>query len=201
LDTLAHGLWGGAAFGQRDNQWKWAFLWGVCPDLFSFGPFFLTHMGDIGERWAHHHMGPPDPRTIPAYVYHAYNVTHSLVAWSLAAGVLWFFCRRPATLAPWLPRPDRSPEATSTGGPYTRRVSGRSRAFSLWPFGSWGLHILCDIPTHSLRFFPTPYLWPLPTPFYNGHSWGNRTFMLANYAGIALAYLVLAYRQSKWTES
>jgi len=84
---------------------------------------------------------------------------------------------------------------------YTRRVSGRSRAFSLWPFGSWGLHILCDIPTHSLRFFPTPYLWPLPTPFYNGHSWGNRTFMLANYAGIALAYLVLAYRQSKWTES
>jgi hypothetical protein len=162
MDTLAHGLWGGAAFGQRDHQWKWAFLLGMCPDLFSFGPYFLTHLGDIGERWAHHHMGPPDPRLIPTYVYHAYNVTHSLVIWGILMLVAW-------------------------------KIYGR-RA---WPLGAWGLHILCDIPTHSLRFFPTPYLWPLPTPYYNGTSWGNKTFMLANYSGIALAYLVLAYRKSK----
>src|SRR5579864_7447445 len=163
MDTLAHGLWGGAAFGQRDHQWRWAFLLGMCPDLFSFGPYFLTHMGDIGERWAHHHMGPPDPRTIPTYVYHAYNVTHSLVVWVVALLIL--------------------------------RLLTRSHAHSLWPFGAWGLHILCDIPTHSTRFFPTPYLWPFPTRYYNGTSWGNSTFMIANYSGIALIYLVLAFRQ------
>ena len=166
MDTLAHGLWGGAVFGQRDNQWKWAFILGMCPDLFSFGPYFLTHAGDIGERWAHHQMGPPDPRLIPAYVYHAYNVTHSLVVW----GILMLIAV----------------------GLYGRRG---------WPIGAWGLHILCDIPTHSLRFFPTPYLWPFPTPFFNGHSWGNRPFMVANYSGIALAYLVLAYRQYKLRRS
>jgi len=162
MDTLAHGLWGGAAFGQRDKAWKWAFLLGMCPDLFSFGPFILTHLGDIGERWAHHHMGPPDSHLIPAYVYHAYNVTHSLIIWCLLAAIAW-------------------------------KLFGR-RA---WPIGAWALHILCDIPTHSTRFFPTPYLWPLPTPFFNGHSWGNRTFMLSNYAGIALTYMVLAWRKSR----
>ena len=89
MDTLAHGLWGGAAFGRKPNQWKWAFFLGMCPDLFSFGPFFLTHMGDIGERWAHHQFGHPDNRMIPAYVYHAYNVTHSLVIFAILAFVAW----------------------------------------------------------------------------------------------------------------
>ena len=32
-----------------------------------------------------------------------------------------------------------------------------------WVFLAWGLHILCDIPTHSSAYFPTPFLWPLPT--------------------------------------
>src|SRR5439155_3658591 len=83
MDTLAHGLWGGAVFGQRkESRWKWAFGLGMAPDLLSFGPFFLTRIGDIGERWANHRFGPPDPSIIPAYVYHAYNVTHSLVVWA-----------------------------------------------------------------------------------------------------------------------
>src|SRR5438477_11668878 len=138
MDTLAHGLWGCAAFGQRRNQWRRAFWLGMAPDLLSFGPFFLTRIGDIGERWANHRFGPPDPSIIPAYVYHAYNVTHSLVVW--AALFL---------------------------------VVSKWRGNWFWPLAAWGLHVLCDIPTHSTRFFPTPYLWPLPTPFYDGHSWGN----------------------------
>src|SRR5262245_17903716 len=32
-----------------------------------------------------------------------------------------------------------------------------------WLLGAWGLHILFDIPFHEISFFPTPYLWPLPT--------------------------------------
>ena len=155
MDTLAHGLWGGAAFGQPRGSWKWAFFLGMRPDLFSFGPYILTHLPKVIERF-HHRLGHPDPHEIPAYVYHAYNVTHSLVVWAvLMALALWLFGRAGAVM------------------------------------GAWGLHILFDIPTHSIRFFPTPYLWPFHTPFVDGVPWARPSFMLANYSAIALTYLAL----------
>ena len=164
MDTLSHGLWGGALFGEKQNGlWKWAFFWGAAPDLFSFGPFFLTHFPTILYRWAsHQRLEPPDPRIIPAYVYHAYNVTHSLVIWGLVFAAVWMIRRT-------LP----------------------------WVLGAWGFHILCDIPTHSTRFFPTPYLWPFPTPLVNGRSWARPRFMLANYSLIALTYAIIYFYKSR----
>ncbi|OGR89078.1 MAG: hypothetical protein A2992_03100 [Elusimicrobia bacterium RIFCSPLOWO2_01_FULL_59_12] len=164
MDTLAHGLWGGAVFGQREKgRWTWAFLLGMAPDLLSFGPFFLTRLGTIAERWGtRQRMEPPDPSIIPAYVYDAYDVTHSLVMWGLAGGLIWAFRRK------WL-----------------------------WVWGAWALHILCDIPTHSTRFFPTPFLWPLDTPFVNGARWAAPGFMLANYSLLALTYLAIVLYKSK----
>lgn len=41
------------------------------------------------------------------------------------------------------------------------------------PLMAWGLHILMDIPTHSTRFFPTPFLWPISTYNINGVPWGH----------------------------
>jgi hypothetical protein len=178
MDTLAHGLWGGAAFGRRNrSQWKWAFFLGMCPDLFSFGPFFITHIGDIGERWAHHQFGHPDHRLIPAYVYHAYNVTHSLVVWAALFALAYAVAayRRNGVSA----------------SPTPSRPNADTPIRTIWPLGAWGLHILCDIPTHSTRFFPTPYLWPLPTPFVNGMPWARGWFMLTNYACIGLTYLII----------
>ncbi len=58
-----------------------------------------------------------------------------------------------------------------------------------WVFLAWGLHILCDIPTHSSSYFPTPYLWPLPTPFVEGISWATPWFMMTNYTALLLAYV------------
>ena len=52
----------------------------------------------------------------------------------------------------------------------------------------WPLHILIDIPTHSLRFFATPFLWPLSDYRFDGISWANRWFMLANYTALAIVY-------------
>jgi hypothetical protein len=160
MDTLAHGLWGGVAFGRQSKPHYWmAFVLGMMPDLLSFGPFFIM--------WAFHGFAgrtpgePPDPALIPAYVYQAYNVTHSLVIWSSMAVMMKLTLKR-------LP-------------------------LILW---AWPLHIVCDIPTHSTRFFPTPYLWPLPTPFVNGFSWGQKWFMALNYTAIVLAYFIY-YRRSK----
>lgn len=61
-----------------------------------------------------------------------------------------------------------------------------------WVFAASALHIVCDIPLHALRYFPTPYLWPLHTPLHDGIPWANPRFLLANYSLIAATYLVFA---------
>jgi membrane-bound metal-dependent hydrolase YbcI (DUF457 family) len=43
----------------------------------------------------------------------------------------------------------------------------------VWIVGAWGLHILIDIPTHSIELFPTPFLWPLSEYKFNGVGWHN----------------------------
>jgi hypothetical protein len=74
-----------------------------------------------------------------------------------------------------------------------------SRGFP-WIVGAWGLHVICDIPLHELSFFPTPYLWPLPTPLVNGYRWAQPAIMIPNYAAIIVAYTLwmgLRYRREK----
>jgi hypothetical protein len=78
-----------------------------------------------------------------------------------------------------------------SASPTPSRPNADTPIRTIWPLGAWGLHILCDIPTHSTRFFPTPYLWPLPTPFVNGMPWARGWFMLTNYACIGLTYLII----------
>ena len=66
-----------------------------------------------------------------------------------------------------------------------------------WILGAWGLHALCDIPLHEISFFPTPYLWPLPTPFVNGIRWAQPALIIPNYVLLILAYTLwfgLRYR-------
>jgi hypothetical protein len=65
-----------------------------------------------------------------------------------------------------------------------------------WVGLAWGLHVLCDIPTHNSAYFPTPYLWPFPTPFIEGISWAIAWFMMANYAALLAAFVgVIVYRR------
>jgi hypothetical protein len=60
-----------------------------------------------------------------------------------------------------------------------------------WPAFAWLIHILVDIPTHTIKFFPTPFLWPLSSYRFDGISWGVRWFMRLNYASIAVMYIVI----------
>ncbi len=67
----------------------------------------------------------------------------------------------------------------------------------LWlPMLAWPLHVLCDIPSHTRRFFPTPFLWPLSHYEFSGISWGNPWFMLVNYTALGITYYVL-WRRTK----
>jgi len=97
--------------------------------------------------------GPPALAILPPYLFHAYNVTHSLVVWAATFFLLWLTTKHP----PWL-------------------------------LGAWLLHIVCDIPTHTESYFPTPFLWPLPTPFVDGIPWSTPWLMAVNCATMVLVY-------------
>ncbi|MBS3104808.1 hypothetical protein J4234_00960 [Candidatus Woesearchaeota archaeon] len=67
----------------------------------------------------------------------------------------------------------------------------------LWPLTAWGTHILIDIPTHSFRYFPTPFLWPLSDYKFNGISWSTPWFMLVNYSALMIIFLLIAHNRAK----
>jgi len=64
---------------------------------------------------------------------------------------------------------------------------------SPWILLAWALHIVCDIPTHTTSYFPTPFLWPFRTPFVNGISWANPKFLIANYACLIVVYAAIFF--------
>ena len=154
MDIIAHGLWGGVPFYPQDRRKFFAgVLIGMAPDLLSFGVFHVMHPGWITLRLAGEVSGPPALTLLPPYVFHAYNVTHSLLVCAAVFCVLWLATKNP----PWL-------------------------------LAAWLFHIVCDIPTHTESYFPTPFLWPLPTPFVNGIPWSTPWVMLANYTSMIIVY-------------
>ncbi|OGI65493.1 hypothetical protein A3A95_03195 [Candidatus Nomurabacteria bacterium RIFCSPLOWO2_01_FULL_39_18] len=53
----------------------------------------------------------------------------------------------------------------------------------------WMLHILIDIPSHILTFYPTPFLFPISDyKFPYGIQWSNQWFMIINYAALLLIW-------------
>lgn len=55
----------------------------------------------------------------------------------------------------------------------------------------WLLHILIDIPTHSLRFYATRFLWPIAGWRFDGIAWRTPWFLLCTYGALALVYFLL----------
>jgi len=66
-----------------------------------------------------------------------------------------------------------------------------------WEMLAWGLHIVMDIFTHSDRFFPTPFLWPLSDFYVNGISWGSPAIFIPNVTLLAIAYGYWWYTRRK----
>jgi len=68
------------------------------------------------------------------------------------------------------------------------------------PLFAWPLHLLFDIPSHSLAFFPTPYLWPFATSFFDGTPWVTPWVFIMNWSVLlvlALAFALRRYRKRK----
>lgn len=140
MDTLAHGLWGGAGFhASGGKKFTAAFLLGMAPDLLSFGVYFALHPLWLAGRLFGGRAGPPPLATLPPYLFAAYNVTHSLVVWALAFVILWALFRRPVWV--WL-------------------------AWGLHILCDIPTHTLRYFPTPYLWPFPTPFVdgisWATP---------------------------------------
>ncbi len=87
---------GGVGFGRKSKQTFWlAFFFGVMPDLFSFGIFFIQRL--LTDGFNLEHSGPPDLATIPAYVSSLYNITHSFFVFAFIFGLVWILRKRPLT--------------------------------------------------------------------------------------------------------
>ena len=156
MDTFAHGLWTYAVFHKKKYVWL-AALFGVLPDLLSFGILFAVYLAT-----GTFHRGPPPVNSIPGWVYGAYNLTHSFVMF-LAAFIIVFLITKK-----WF-----------------------------WPLTAWAIHILIDIPTHSFRFFPTPFLWPISSYKFDGISWATPWLMLVNYGALVSVFILIAYGRAK----
>jgi len=62
----------------------------------------------------------------------------------------------------------------------------------------WLLHIILDIPSHSLEFFPTPFLFPFSNyHFPYGIMWSNQWFMIINYSFLLFVFLYFLFRKKK----
>ncbi len=95
MDIFAHGLWTAVVYQKVPlRQRLWAVFFGVAPDLASFGVFFVQRLFQGLFT-----IGKPELLSIPTYVYHLYNYTHSLVVW-VAVVVVVYFAR--GKRMPWL---------------------------------------------------------------------------------------------------
>ena len=187
MDVFAHGLWAGAAAKAANKNsaivgkikkplkvWRMVF-WGVFPDLFAFTLPFVWMFWNLvfgGMKFSNF----PRPETVEPAVRDTlpvFQIASGLynISHSLIVFIIIF------GLAAVLLRSK------------LRRIP--------WEMSGWLLHILIDIPTHSYKFYPTPFLWPFSEWKFDGFSWGVPWFIILNYSAIILAYWFLRRRKSK----
>jgi len=59
------------------------------------------------------------------------------------------------------------------------------------------LHILIDIPTHSIAFFATPFLWPLSNYKFDGIPRSNKMIFMPNLAILGIIYSIYFRKKYK----
>ncbi len=90
MDIFSHGLWTGVIYSRISWPARiWAILFGVLPDLSSFGILFIQSLF-IG--W---HFGPLQIHSIPGYIVVLYNISHSLIVWLIIFGFVWLIYKKP----------------------------------------------------------------------------------------------------------
>lgn len=66
-----------------------------------------------------------------------------------------------------------------------------------WVILGWALHILIDIPSHSIAFYPTPFLFPISAyRFPYGVAWSTGWFMVINYSALLVIWGNILFKKN-----
>lgn len=177
MDIFSHGLWSGVIYKfanikiKEPLKIKWAIIFGLFPDFFAFAPLFIwLFWGIIFGQMSFSDFPRPDAAE-PAQpdTFFIFRLTSFLYSFthSLIAFMVIFILVYFIFKKP------------------------------VWELGAWLAHILVDIPTHSYKFYPTPFLWPFSDIKFNGFSWGAPWFIVVNYSLIAIVYFYFYLRSRK----
>lgn len=87
MDIISHGLWGGGLFGTNKKLFWISFAFGIMPDFLAFSfPFAVRILSALSGNGIGFDYGRP---AFPDYVHSVYNVTHSLVVFTLVFLAVW----------------------------------------------------------------------------------------------------------------
>ena len=163
MDIVSHGLWGAVAFGRRNRSSFWlAFVIGLAPDLLSFGVLWTAVVLGLAEKPDFSHGTPPES-SIPQYVHHLYNVTHSFIIFLVVFLLIWSLLKRPLR------------ELGAWGLHVLVDVPTHSYAFFptpiLWPLFKWKFDgwqwTTPTILVPNFVLLAMVYAWYLSTPYRN----------------------------------
>lgn len=179
MDVFSHALWG-RHLTYRRLDWRLAAVMGVTPDLFAFIPSTIY-------RWV---KGEPrtsiDENTVtsdlPAIAWDLYQISHSLIWTFVLFLLIWGGLEirlRKLGLQGKLPE----------GKWLQTSMSPRTAAMVL--ITPWVFHIFIDIPTHTINFFPTPFLMPISDFMVDGIAWTAWWIMTMNVIALAVVWWLL----------
>lgn len=178
MDIFSHGLWAGALAKGINNKlekskgsapgllsyWK-AFLWGVFPDLFAFTIPFIWGIYELATGQLRFSDFRPPDASEPPPLDSSWVLKLAHFLYNFSHSIVVFAA---VVLLLWF---------------LTRKF--------FWEMSGWLLHIIMDIPTHSYRFFPTPFLYPISGFKFDGYSWAHPLFLIVDYSALVIIYLYL----------
>ena len=196
MDTLSHGLWA-TAVGKGINlkcankiKLRWMALWGILPDIFAFTPVLIWMLWqmfykgvDFGEIPRPEIMSLEERNSffILRLSETLYHISHSFVVFLALFFLLW--------ILRWYTIKHKQQSQIPFPKPTHNKIF---ECTPCWEMTGWFIHILMDIPTHSVKLYPTLFLWPLSNWCFDGNSWGNMRFMIANYSSLLIVFILVS---------
>lgn len=177
MDIFSHGLWSAAIYKgakmkvKQPLKTRLAVFFGIIPDLFSFTPLFIWLLGGLIFGYSSFSDFPRPDAAEPAQpdTFLIFKITSAL--YSFSHSLITFIIIFGITFLIF-----KKP---------------------VWEMLAWFFHILIDIPTHSYKFYPTPFLWPISDFKFNGFLWSEPWFMILNYSALAIVFFLLLRQRAK----
>jgi len=82
MDYFSHGIWS-YIFYHRTKVALYAVLFGTLPDTVGWVPFVIYRLATAPASF-----GPPNPVTIPDWVWFSYGISHSLIVFGVVVALV-----------------------------------------------------------------------------------------------------------------